>query len=58
MPVDIWVFIEKNLFLVIVCVVILASAREWYLIAARKKAPLVNEAPFVESRIETVGAEA
>jgi carbon starvation protein len=38
-------------FMVIVCVVILASAREWYLIAARKKAPRVNEAPFVESQL-------
>jgi len=38
-------------FMAIVCVVILASAREWYLIAARKKAPRVNETPFVESRL-------
>jgi carbon starvation protein len=42
-------------FMVIVVVVILASAREWYLIAAGRKAPAVNEAPFVESRL---GAEA
>ncbi|HLG56782.1 MAG TPA: carbon starvation CstA family protein [Vicinamibacterales bacterium] len=38
-------------FMAVVCVVILASAREWYLIAARKKAPKVNEAPYVESRL-------
>jgi carbon starvation protein len=38
-------------FMVIVCVVILASAREWYLVAARKKAPQVNETPFVESTL-------
>ncbi|HKE86913.1 MAG TPA: carbon starvation CstA 5TM domain-containing protein, partial [Vicinamibacterales bacterium] len=38
-------------FMAIVCVVILASAREWYLVAARKKAPQVNETPFVESTL-------
>jgi len=38
-------------FMAIVVVVILASAREWYQIAARKKTPTVNEAPFVESRL-------
>ena len=38
-------------FMAIVVVVILASAREWYQIAAKKKAPKVNEAPFVESRL-------
>jgi carbon starvation protein len=38
-------------FMTIVVVVILASAREWYQIAARKKTPKVNEAPFVESRL-------
>jgi carbon starvation protein len=38
-------------FMAIVVVVILASAREWYQIAARKKTPKVNEAPFVESRL-------
>jgi carbon starvation protein len=38
-------------FMAIVVVVILASAREWYLIAAKRKAPKVNEAPFVESRL-------
>jgi carbon starvation protein len=39
-------------FMAIVVVVILASAREWYLIASRRKAPVVNEAPFVESRLD------
>jgi carbon starvation protein len=43
-------------FMAIVCVVILASAREWYLVAARKKAPQVNEVPFVESRLNGVRA--
>jgi carbon starvation protein len=38
-------------FMAIVVVVILASAREWYQIAVRKKTPTVNEAPFVESRL-------
>jgi carbon starvation protein len=37
-------------FMAIVCVVILASAREWILIALGRKAPVTNEAPFVESR--------
>jgi len=35
-----------------VLVVIAASAREWYLIAARKKAPSVNETPFVETKLD------
>ena len=35
----------------IVCVIIVASAREWWLIAARRKTPSVNEAPYVESRL-------
>jgi carbon starvation protein len=43
-------------FMAIVCVVILASAREWYLVAARKKTPHVNEVPFVESRLNGVRA--
>jgi carbon starvation protein len=43
-------------FMAIVVVVIVASAREWLLIASRKKAPRVNEAPFVESRLNTAGA--
>jgi carbon starvation protein len=43
-------------FMAIVLVVIVASAREWLLIASRKKAPQVNEAPFVESRLDTASA--
>ena len=38
-------------FMVVVVVVILASAREWYLVAAKRKAPRVNEAPFVETAL-------
>ena len=38
-------------FMAVVVVVILASAREWWLVAARRKTPGVNEAPYVESRL-------
>jgi carbon starvation protein len=38
-------------FMLIVAVVILASAREWYLVAVRRKAAKVNEAPFVETAL-------
>jgi len=38
-------------FMGIVIVVILACAREWIMIASKKKAPQVNEAPFVESQL-------
>jgi carbon starvation protein len=38
-------------FMAIVLVVIVASAREWYLVAARKKRPQVHETPFVESTL-------
>jgi carbon starvation protein len=38
-------------FMAIVVVVIAASARECWLVAARKKQPSVNEAPYVESRL-------
>ncbi len=38
-------------FMLIVAVVIVASAREWYMIAAKRKAPKVNEAPFVETAL-------
>jgi carbon starvation protein len=41
-------------FMVIVVIVILASAREWYMVAAGKKAPKVHEAPYVETRLDTV----
>jgi carbon starvation protein len=45
-------------FMVIVCVVIAASAREWWLVAAKRKAPKVNESPYVTSKINAVVAEA
>jgi carbon starvation protein len=38
-------------FMLIVAVVIVASAREWYLVAAKRKAPTVNEAPYVETAL-------
>ena len=38
-------------FMAIVVVVLIASMREWYLIAARRKAPQVNEAPYVETQL-------
>jgi carbon starvation protein len=38
-------------FMAIVVVIILASAREWYLIAAGRKAPQVHEAPYVPSKL-------
>ena len=41
-------------FMAVVCVIIVASAREWYLIASRRKMPRVNEAPYVESRLGDV----
>jgi carbon starvation protein len=41
-------------FMVVVLVVIAASAREWYMVASRKKAPVIHESPYIETRI---GAE-
>jgi carbon starvation protein len=38
-------------FMSVVLVVIAASAREWYLVGARRKAPRVNEAPYVETTL-------
>ena len=38
-------------FMAIVVVVIVACARECWLVAAKKKAPRVNEAPFVETQM-------
>jgi carbon starvation protein len=38
-------------FMAVVLVVIAASGREWFLVAARRKAPAVKEAPYVESRL-------
>jgi carbon starvation protein len=43
-------------FMATVVVVILACAREWWMVAAKRKAPRVNEAPYVESRLDTVTA--
>jgi carbon starvation protein len=40
-------------FMAIVVVIILASAREWYLVMAGRKRPQVHEAPYVESRLAT-----
>ncbi len=37
------------LFMAVVMVVIAASAREWWLVLAGRKAPVVHEAPFVET---------
>ena len=42
-------------FMAVVCVVIVASIREWLLVASRKKALGVQEAPFVESRLAEGG---
>ena len=36
-------------FMAVVVVVIAASAREWWLVLSKRKAPRVNEAPFVET---------
>lgn len=41
-------------FMAIVVVVIIACARECWLIAAKKKAPRVNETPFVETQMVRV----
>jgi carbon starvation protein len=38
-------------FMAIVAVVLAASAREWYLVATRRKAPETREAPFVLTRL-------
>jgi hypothetical protein len=35
----------------VVLVVIVASAREWYLVAARRKQAQVKEAAYVETRL-------
>ena len=39
------------LFMSIVLIVIVASAREWYMVATRRKPATVHEAPYVESRL-------
>ena len=38
-------------FMAIVAIVIVASAREWLLVATRQKTPVVSETPFVESQL-------
>ena len=38
-------------FMSIVAIVIVASAREWLLVATRQKMPAVSETPCVESRL-------
>ena len=38
--------------MLIVAVVIFASMREWWLIAAKRKAPQVHEAPFVQTAFD------
>jgi carbon starvation protein len=38
-------------FMAVVLVVILASAREWWMVIAGRKAPVVHEAPYVESQL-------
>jgi carbon starvation protein len=43
-------------FMAVVVVVIAASAREWWMVANKRKAPKVNEAPYVETQMDTVTA--
>jgi carbon starvation protein len=38
-------------FMAVVLIVILASAREWWMVLAGKKTPLVHEAPYVQSQL-------
>ena len=38
-------------FMAVVLIVILASMREWWRVLAGKKAPVVHEAPYVESQL-------
>ena len=40
-------------FMAVVLVVILASAREWWMVLAGKRAPVVHEAPYVKSEFAT-----
>jgi carbon starvation protein len=44
-------------FMAVVLVVLLASIREWVLVASKRKAPVMTEAPFVESKlgVEPIG---
>jgi carbon starvation protein len=43
-------------FMAVVVVVIAASAREWWMVANKRKTPKVNEAPYVETQLDTVTA--
>jgi carbon starvation protein len=43
-------------FMAVVVVVIAASAREWWMVAVNRKTPRVHEAPYVETRLDTVTA--
>jgi carbon starvation protein len=43
-------------FMAVVLVVILASAREWWMVLAGKKAPEVHEAPYVKSQLAETSA--
>ena len=38
----------------VVLVVIAASTREWWPVGANRKPPRVNEAPYVETTLDTV----
>jgi len=44
-------------FMAIVVVIIVASAREWVLIAMKRQAPKVNEAPYVRTKLAVPAAE-
>jgi carbon starvation protein len=41
-------------FMAIVVLVIVACAREWWMVGVRRKAPEVNEAPYVETQLASV----
>jgi carbon starvation protein len=45
-------------FMIIVVVVIAACAREWILVATRKKTPVVHEAPYVQTKLTGSSAPA
>ena len=44
-------------FMAIVVVILVASAKEWILIAMGRQAPQVKEAPYVRTRLATPAAE-
>jgi carbon starvation protein len=43
------------LFMAVVVLVVLASAREWWLVLSRRKTPVLSEAPFVERQLGLAG---